>query len=479
MSENKVRESWTEKIFSTHANNPELFASFLRQQILNDSITSIRNLKKDIINNNNVIEVNIVKTLIELYKLYLSEAQKLSSNDIKKLQSKIWAKQDGDFWPNTFSKMLWKLPEQFRKQIIAHLDNKLENKAPKLIEIINWFDSNNAVELNIINPKAKTTETQKADLNNKSVSKKIYSKFKEESVSISSNDIKKLQSMIWAIQDWIFGPNSFRKMMDSLSEKNKELFAKFWNDRNIQSLPKFSEVIKWFTNPQNIVPVEVDKPKITTNVVNSNQKQFFDWLLEWEEDFNEKYWKMIEILWENLWLPPNFIRSIIKQETKFWIDLEHPGWSRGLMQLTNSPFLDMLWYYKKQKGINADREDTYKELFAKIDIEKIKTEVGKEQLTTKIWEMLKNLPKMDKKNYYSTIEYFQSILKDKNWKYYHVLNMIIWSVYLSYLYNKYEWKKWNIDEKVRFAATNYNWNKRFKIRYWYRVKKFFQQYNKK
>jgi hypothetical protein len=52
------------------------------------------------------------------------------------------------------------------------------------------------VELNIINPKAKTTETQKADLNNKSVSKKIYSKFKEESVSISSNDIKKLQSMI-------------------------------------------------------------------------------------------------------------------------------------------------------------------------------------------------------------------------------------------------------------------------------------------
>jgi hypothetical protein len=195
-----------------------------------------------------------------------------------------------------------------------------------------------------------------------------------------------------------------------------------------------------------------------------------------EKEFRQKYGEFTETLWDSLLLPEWFINAIIHQETDFWLwrDIQEGKWinrklasgtgSKGIMQLTRWPFLDMRWFetvdWKLQKW-NGKKTETYRELFRTVNVDKIKTidmwnwRTIWDTLPGKIWNDLERIQETK-----TTTAKSQAILKswqvfikwrENKERYFHTLNIIIWSVYLKYLHNS---KNWNMFS----TAESYNWD---------------------
>jgi hypothetical protein len=286
---------------------------------------------------------------------------------------------------------------------------------------------------------------------------------------ISKKDVIYLQQFLWITNvDWIFWPETFIKLV----EAKKEIFIWNLNNSNRWNLPNLYDIIESIKVTNNY------KKWLIKSIKNESR---LDW---WKEEFDNKYWLFTNQLWNQLGLPKNLINSIIYRETSFWKNLDNKWWSRWMMQLTSAPFYDMMWYHNWKVWVNEEREKTYSDIFWKIDIDKLKSiENIKNEIPEEIWQDLKWLSLndfSDPKRYLKTIKKFKNLLKDKNWEYYHSLNIIIWSVYLKYLFDSDQWK-WNEHQKIKRVSGKYNWNnqlinwRKTKDIYWDAVLKYWKK----
>lgn len=213
--------------------------------------------------------------------------------------------------------------------------------------------------------------------------------------------------------------------------------------------------------------------KDSKNINDLNQK------FETENNFRNRYWKFNLKLESMLWLPRGILTAITSVESNYWTNLNSKTWSKWLMQLTIWPFKDMQWDTSKWKGLDNSKVSKYQKVFQKINIEDLKEiEIwNNKKIKNTIWEdTWDDLKKITSQNISISeikqiIKNLQSKIKWKNKKeYHHTLNIIIWAVYFSYLYNK-NWKN------IRKTAISYNWDNKivkwmkYKYIYWKKIER--------
>lgn len=190
-----------------------------------------------------------------------------------------------------------------------------------------------------------------------------------------------------------------------------------------------------------------------------------------DELYRKNYAQLTGMLWESLWLPGwgSLIDAIIRKESLFWKELIHKwSGSTGMMMLTSAPYRDMMDSYR----IRA----IYAPVFSKLQVANIKNipfwdkennnktqKVIWETLPWVIWNDIQQLSDISreilsirgKKWLAIRTGEFQAIIKrlseyemrNRGWYYLHVLNIIIWSVYLWQLNHRYRWDIWRIAER--------------------------------
>jgi hypothetical protein len=182
--------------------------------------------------------------------------------------------------------------------------------------------------------------------------------------------------------------------------------------------------------------------------------------LTWLEAFYENFWKVIQILSENLWFTEEYLLAVISLETIFNIEWDKKQSKRGslwYMQLTSIPFKDMVRRYKKDKNWKEDKQNyywrwryDYLPVFKRIPDSLINMVENQE------WKnLLIRLKEIDPNNKNDLPEYKQianklrRILKNKETvEQNSVLNIIMWGVYLKvvhdtlWTHNVYGKKQW-------------------------------------
>ncbi len=253
-----------------------------------------------------------------------------------------------------------------------------------------------------------------------------------------------LQNNIGVNSDWYYWPQTFFALYNYSEEK--------WG------LVK-SEARTW-ENPTQIQKGISD--------INSSSLQSLNGKLSWKrEDFIAQFWQFTSMLSSQIDIPQWYVNAIIHQETIFWLGLKHSGWSRWLMQLTIRPFADMHGDTYRNKvwkiWVSSDQSRKYIPIFQQLDIQALENIVmwdGKtirQTLTDDVWAELKEISNKQKPvnilRFREIISHFQQLLKkpaDKN-NYYHVLNMIVGSVYLKSIIE-------NNHGNLKLSAKQYNWN---------------------
>lgn len=289
-----------------------------------------------------------------------------------------------------------------------------------------------------------------------------------QSKKLNNNEIKILQAYLWFSYwkwlDGIFWKGSFKKYSENNSEWSTQTLSLFIEE-NKDNLDKFRPII-WYW------------------ILWWPENEYNPW--EAEKEFRIKYWEFVSKISNNLELPNWILESIIKKETNFgewvikketWLRRLNSGtWSKGMMQLTIWPFKDMAWDYSyknnewkviKVYGWDKAKVKIYRSIFKKIDFEELKSidmwdwKKIRDTLTSDIWEKLSNLQNDNttSDDAIKIIKELRNIIKSpiNEYDYFHTLNMIIWSVYYKYLYNRV---KWNEKNKIIKAAENYNWDEK-------------------
>lgn len=192
-----------------------------------------------------------------------------------------------------------------------------------------------------------------------------------------------------------------------------------------------------------------------------------------EVEYRQKYGEFTSNLWSKLWLPDWMINAIIHEETDFWLwkqdkkgirRLNSDTWSKWIMQLTKWPFKDIKWDTRNKNKTDYDKVENYREIFKKINFEELKSidmwdgkTIG-DTLKPDVWEKLSKLqdPSISTKEAISILNDFQHLIKSKENKfiYFHTLEILIWSIYLSNLYNHTGWEENN---KIKKASERFNW----------------------
>lgn len=216
-----------------------------------------------------------------------------------------------------------------------------------------------------------------------------------------------------------------------------------------------------------------------------------------ESEYRKRFSAVWHSLEADLWVPRWSVNSIIKKETTFWTNLNSKTGSKWMMQLTIHPLNDMIWktsikvdWKWRAWPDNMNKVLKYKELFQRIDLSKLKSlDNGidwvnwtiEDSMWQEVWEKLEDIqdPNIWSEETAKLIKEIKWILKNPRDKYtyVHTLNMIVWTVYFTRLYER----NWDSLEK---AAINYNWDNKIykwdwwkphKYNYWSTVMKYYQQ----
>jgi len=280
---------------------------------------------------------------------------------------------------------------------------------------------------------------------------------------------------------------------------NEKEIAKNTSKENLEKL-KSEMIISSATKNlreriNNIINIKEWKESINTKNYNSvlwwNKKEYKPGISEKkaELEFRRTYWELSNQISEQIWIPKWLNIAITRKETQYWLwklknnkrQLNSWTWSKWIMQLTRWPFLDMEWQTKEKK-ISHSKIRSYRSIFQNIDLNKIKEiqiwEWKKiwDTLSNELWNDLYKASSKDITNieFSKIIKKFRKVIKSpKNkYKYFHTLNIIIWSVYLSKIYSR--------TKSIEETAMNYNGDNKYhngrKVKYWY-SKKVLKYYN--
>jgi len=395
------------------------------------------------------------KELAEAYEDIFAWAQQmfesLSHENRKILQREVWAGDDGIFWPNTFGKIstaVYTNPSlkiffnfQSSQKIAPEVWQVEETTIPEpeIEERLEWKSEDSELKQGIWEPKQETDtrEEEFTVINNLSPDEDVIIEVFPE----QQKDIFKEQSKLYS--GWLI-----RQLQDALWDIAVD--GAFWNQSATRILEKHPEL----TNLEEVFAAEW----INTDIdgVLSTSKD----IIILQENFRNLYGDYIDRLGSDLWLPDGFIEAIIKKETTYWKELNSDTWSKWLMQLTKWPFKDMHWDHGDIIWNDIAKVRRYQEVFRRLDIDWL--------LTVEIWDKweatsripedivnhLKNIQDSnDISSVQKSIRALRQHLKWNSHEYDHETNMIIWSVYLAYQYDRFEGNIWN-------TARKYNGDKK-------------------
>lgn len=400
----------------------------------------------------------------EIFETAKAQFNSLSVQDRIDIQSKSWAAADGVFWPNTFQKICesglddasltvfltgktwagddseqliadesdviitgWAEDDQLVASVwVDVLESELVEPVPEQEEVLETPVTDAAVDIsaswNNIDEASDTTQ-EAAEINPDD----LISQLKQQAWDYPNSLIEDLQIAledIWV--DWVFGNESANRIL----EKHPEL-----------------------TSLEDVFAAE----GINTDI---------DGILSRDgspEVFRSLYGEYIDTLGANLWLPDGFIEAIVKEETTYGADLNSDTWAKGLMQLTGSVFSDMRWDEsvngRLSRGTALWKVKDYQEVFQKVDLEAL--------LTIEIWESwtvwdkipseiiahIQTIQDSDEmREVQGSIDELYEHLKWDSNAYDHETNLLVWSVYLSFLYTNRN------NENIWKTAYNYNWD---------------------
>lgn len=277
----------------------------------------------------------------------------------------------------------------------------------------------------------------------------------------------------------------------------------YWNPIEINNTPIVAEnlVDGSVSRSDDYNKVKNEKVYNISQTLENIFNMGWDWVLWWDKseyinwqteelaklEFRAKYWEFTSKLSSSLWLPKWMINAIVHEETDFWmwrIDkktgdriLNSKSWSKGIMQLTKSPFKDIKWDTSSRKVVDYDKIERYRDVFKRINFDELKTinmwdwKTIESTLSVDIWQKLQKLkdPNVSSVEARDILWDFQDIIKSKENKhvYFHTLNMIIWSVYLANIYDNVSWSD---EYRIKKSAERYNWESwNRKVRYANRV----------
>lgn len=194
------------------------------------------------------------------------------------------------------------------------------------------------------------------------------------------------------------------------------------------------------------------------------------------EVFRNLYGEYIKQLGNDLGLPLWFIEAIIKQETNYGTDLVSHTGSHGLMQLTRWPFKDMRGDSGDRIGVSSETVLRYQEIFQRIDLDALlQVEIGdrwqaQDRMPAEVIEALRTIQSsQDIPEIQEKITFLYEYLKLSGDDFHdHEANMIIGSVYLASLYERY-------DQNIEITAREYNSSPNEMRAYGRNVERFFEE----
>lgn len=359
----------------------------------------------------------------------------ISKENLVKLRKSIWSKRVKNFIRDPEKKIISAIASSWIKEIQSNSEIP-EQEAPEKETIIKPEYLYSDSDLDIFKQAKKLT------------------KWESEA----------LQSFMWfTIWKWIDGD-----------------FSKFTLARYKEKNPKWSgETILEFIS-RNKKDMEAQSIYVWDKVLWWKSNEYEEW---WaaernaEKEFRQKYGKLTKKLWNSLWLPNWFINAIIHQEVDFWLwrdtdnrsgvvnrSLLPKNWWKGMMQLTKWPFLDMRWFETvdwKLKKWNSNKTETYRKLFRTVNVDYIKAidmwdgRILWDTLSGNIWNDLRRIQdsKTTTTETQTIVKSWHTFIRGKENKerYFHTLNIIVWSVYLKYLHNSKGWD-------IILTAESYNWD---------------------
>nr|MDD3720284.1 hypothetical protein [Candidatus Gracilibacteria bacterium] len=225
-----IEDNTTEIAFD-NVIKPDVLADYLKSKIISKSKYSLSNLKGEIsiirVDYKDKMEEDKVKqSLLEIYKMY--EKEVISVDEIRKFQEIIGTKQDGDFGPNTFSKLMLKLPNEYKKTFISYIKDSNSVQLPNLKQLIDSFLDNKRTILE--NPKVATKEKQIKKLNDSDTKNVSYKDKFLSYVRAGIEITKELKTSFFKsamdlepeiIKDWITGLDS--KAINMLTRTKGEI----------------------------------------------------------------------------------------------------------------------------------------------------------------------------------------------------------------------------------------------------------------
>lgn len=385
----------------------------------------------------------------EIFENAETEFNSLSSQERKDIQSQSWAAADGVFGPNTFQKICESISSDISLKVFltgkswVEEEQDTEKWAAEENDdmILNWAVDDwvlvSAAWDDILESEIDLSWDQE-DMQALWDDMEVTSQATQEGVEIKPEEL--ISQLKHQARDY---PNSLIEELQA-ALWNIWVDGAFGNESANRILEKYPEL----TSLEDVFAAE----GINTDI---------DGILSRDgspEVFRNLYGAYIDTLGADLWLPDGFIEAIIKKETTYGAALNSPTGSKWMMQLTKWPFKDMRWDYGNRIGVDSAKVLRYQEIFQRVDLDAL--------LAVQVWdewpaweriptEIITHLRTVQNSENIAEIQ--QSItnlyehIKGNRSEYDHETNMIIWSVYLAYQFDRADGDVWQ-------TARNYNWD---------------------
>ncbi len=360
------------------------------------------------------------------------ETLDMQKSDVQLLQKIIFSNSDGYFWPISFQKFL-----KYRDET--------------------WF-SGGVVDL---------------------LSK--YNEIKQVFTALSQEERKKLQP-VWG-KDGIFGRNTFKYILSGENTMQRREEAPQEQVRGEKEGIEENQVPEEERKEVSETIENIEREKIEDNKdeeeVPEENIEDIDGVLvdqnatdrEARETFRSLFGKYIREIEDELWLPEGFIDSIVAVETTYGKNLRSGTGSKGLMQLTWSPFADMLQ--------DKHRFAIYAPLFQNLYVEKLfSIEIDGKRVDERMpKEIVRAFTVLSQEwisfgEFKKQIRIIQEHLQWRGSWYDHEANLIIGAIYLSYQYKRHR-------GNIFRAARDYNGESGGgNIRYGHNVERRFDAYGR-
>lgn len=413
----------------------------------------------------------------DIFNAAKTQFQALSTQERKDIQSKTWTPADGVFGPNTFQKICESVSNDRSLTVFLtglSWNDEIQEPSPLIggenDDIISQWDDgvseliagewDDILESDIAQLPAEQEDVQEIpvadivpeieDIQDSWADAKVTSELINEVAEINPDELKakfKEQSRLY--------PNSLIIQLQAALE-NIWVDGAFWNESADRILEKHPEI----TDLEDVFAAEGINTDID-GVLSSDGSP---------EVFRNLYGEYINVLGANLWLPDGFIEAIVKKESTYGAGLNSPTGAKWLMQLTSMPFHDFRWdrvtfvqswgktIKRVAEWVYPERTLMFQEYFQKLDLDTL--------LSIQIWdkwpvseripsEIITHLRNIQTSEDVSDIQdsmtvLFEHIKGNRN-EYDHETNLLIWSVFLAYQYQRTGWNTWK-------AAFHYNWD---------------------